>query len=55
VSEQHTDCHVYAELTVSLPYFSNHLPTALSAPHYRGPMIMILYINYKSQMKVFYC
>ena len=37
-----TNCHVYAELTISLPYFSNHLPTALSAPYYRWSMIMKL-------------
>lgn len=50
-----TNCHVYTDLIISLLYFSNHLPTALSVPHYKWPMIMKLYKNYKSQIKVFYC
>lgn len=28
-----TNCHVNAELIISLAYFSNHLPTAISAPY----------------------
>jgi hypothetical protein len=50
-----TNCHVYSELNISLPYFSNHLPTTLSAPYYRWPMIMKLYKKTKSLTKFFYC